>query len=127
MMENNNQTMGEIEKKRGGLLTFWIILMLLSNGIGALFYFFGAGFISIFLPETPLWSIYFLGTLSFLNFIFTIFLFRWKKWAFFALLGNSVVAIIIHTSINTGIFSFVGLLEPLIHYLIMRPKWKLFE
>ncbi len=120
--------MAETEKKRGALLTIWLILMLVFNGITALTYLLGGRFITALLPTIPSWTIYILGIGGILNVIFAIFLFRWKKWAFFAFCGMAGIAFIINLGIGTGIVSAIfGLFGPIILYLIMRPKWDLFE
>ena len=51
----------------------------------------------------------------------------WKKWAFFAFCGIAGIAFVINLVIRGGFSSILGLLGPIILYLIMRPKWDLFE
>ena len=119
---------GTTEKKRGALLTIWLILMLLANAIVALGYLLGGGAIIARFPTIPSWAIYVLGIGAIINVILTIFLFMWKKWAFFAFCGVAGIAFIINLVIGIGIVSAIlGLLAPIILYLIMRPKWDLFE
>ncbi len=120
--------MAETEKKRGALLTIWLILILISNGITALSYLFGEGFITSVLPTIPMWAIYSLGIFALLNLVFTIFLFMWKKWAFFAFCGSAGIILVINLVIGIGIvFALLGLIGPVILYLIMKSKWDLFE
>lgn len=119
------------EKKRGWLLSTWLILMLIVNGALALLYLLGAGFI-ISLTKVPLWAIYSLGVVLLLNMVFTISLFRWKKWAFFAICGTGIISMVINISIKMNIANIVrSIFSPIISigilYLIMRPKWNLFE
>ena len=119
------------KKVRGILLTFWLYLMLIMNGIFALFYLGGAQGLeeAIILP---FWIIFLLGLGSVANVIFAVYLFKWKKWAFFAFIGSAAVAFIInvHVKYNIGFEEMgspiTGLLGPVILYLLMRPKWKLF-
>lgn len=120
--------MAETEKKRGVLLTLWLILMFVFNGLTALLYLLGGGFIASVLPTIPMWAIYSFGIFSLLNFVFTIFLFIWKKWAFFAFCGSAGIIFIINLVIGIGIVStLLGLIGPVILYLILRSKWNLFE
>jgi hypothetical protein len=114
------------EKKRGILLTGWMILILLANSFTALSYFLGSGFFATALP-IPLWSIYTLGLLALFNTGFAIFLFKWKKWAFFAFCGNTVIVFVINLSIGLGFGSISDFLRLIILYLILRPKWSLLE
>jgi len=120
--------MAKTEKKRGTLLTIWLILMLIFNGITALSYLLGGGFITSVLPTIPMWVIYSLGVFALLNFVFAIFLFMWKKWAFFGFCGSAGIIFVINLIIGIGFVSaLLGLIGPVILYLIMRPKWDLFE
>lgn len=115
------------EKKRGTLLTIWLILMIIFNGITFLLYLGDGSFITSILSKIPTWAIYTFGIFALLNLVFAIFLLMWKRWAFFALCGSAGLIFIINLIIGTGISSLLGLIGPAILYLIMRPKWNLFE
>jgi hypothetical protein len=102
--------------------------MLIFNGITVLVYLLGAGFMASILPTIPIWAFYVLGILAILNITFTIFLFKWKRWAFFAICGMAGIVFIINLLIGVNIFSSIfGLSGPIILYLIMRSRWNLFE
>jgi len=116
------------EKNRSTLLSIWLIVTLLANAGTAIAYLFAAGFISAFLPTVPSWAISILEVLGLLNVVFTIFLFMWKKWAFFAVCVNAAIIFIINLAIGIGVIPAIfGLAGPLILYLAMRPQWGLFE
>lgn len=116
---------GATEKKRGGLLTFWLILMLIGNIITILVYLLGRNILTFLIPS---WAIYIMPILALLNIVFVIFLFMWKKWAFFGFCGTTGVALVINIILGAGIFSIIlGLAGPVILYLILRPKWDLLE
>lgn len=122
--------MVDTEKNRGALLTIWLMIMLGVNIIYAFFYLVSGGFIINLLPSaTERVATYIFGILALFNAALTIFLFKWKKWAFFAFCGNTVLIFIINLIIGTPIIaSLFGLfLGPLVLYLIMKPKWNLFE
>jgi len=120
--------MATVEKKRGWLLTTWLILMLIGNAATAISYFFFGSFITAALPAIPSWVIYFLGIISLLNILFTIFLLKWKKWAFFAFCGMAGIVFVINVfSLGFGIFQIAGLLGSVILYLLLSPKWKYLE
>jgi hypothetical protein len=114
------------EKKRGILLTGWLILMLIANSLTAISYFIGSSFFAEILA-IPTWSLYTLGLLALFNVGFAIFLFNWKKWAFFGFCGTTVVTFVINLSIGLGLGSITGFLGIIILYLILRPKWSLLE
>jgi len=115
------------EKKRGGALTFLLILFIISSPILAILSFFSVGI--LVLAEAPYWSHFFLGILYILNFVFAIFLFKWKKWAFFALLATATMSFVINLVVGENIFSslerFYGPL--IVLFFFIRSKWDLFE
>lgn len=118
--------MAETEKKRGILLTAWLILMLLANAGVAIIYFLFSGLVIALIP-TMSWVIYIVGFLSLLNIVFTIFLFKWKKWAFFAFCAMAGIMFVINILIGTGISSVLGFLGPVILWLLLRSKWNYLE
>jgi len=102
--------------------------MLLADGGTALTYLLAGGFITAVLPTIPSWAIYVLGVGALLNVVFVIFLFMWKKWAFFALCGMAGIAFVINLVSGMGIVpSILGLAGVVILYLILRSKWDLLE
>lgn len=118
----------EESKKRGTLLTIWLILMLITNAGAALTYLLWNSAIIAAFPNTPPWIFYIYGILALANVIFTVFLFMWKKWAFFAFCGIAGIAFILNLIIGLGIItSIFGLAGLVILYLILRSKWSLLE
>ena len=115
-----------VKKERGALLSFWLVLMLLSNILVTIVYFFDSNFISL-MSDIPVWAVYILGVGAFLNVIFTIGLFAWKKWAFFAFCGMAGIAFVVNIINGVGVVAILGLISPAILYLILRPKWSLLE
>jgi len=119
----------EIEsKKRGALLTIWLTIMLITNTGATLTYLpWNSSKIAIF-PNVPSWIWYIYGIMGLANVVFTIFLFMWKKWAFFALCGIAPLWLILNLTVGSGIIvSIIGLAGLGILYLIIRSKWSLFE
>ncbi len=81
-------------------------------------------------PNVPLWVWYIFGLLGLANSVFIIFLFMWKKWAFFAVCGTAIIAFIMDLLIiqEISLPSFVSLIPtPILLYFFMRPKWDLFK
>ena len=114
------------EKKHGIFLTSALILILIINIFGMFVYF--KFFNNPSAVNLPFWVFHFSMLPTILATIFIIFLFLWKKWAFY---GYFVIAIII--AIINLIYhkTLSGTLSPLIIlgilYLAMKPKWKLFN
>ncbi|NCO96528.1 MAG: hypothetical protein COY38_05245 [Candidatus Aenigmarchaeota archaeon CG_4_10_14_0_8_um_filter_37_24] len=116
------------EKKRGGLLTAWLILMIIANSFTTLTYLFLNSLIIAAFPNVPSSIFYIYGALELANVIFAIFLFKWKKWAFFAFCTSAVIIFIMNVSIGLSIFTALfGLIGIVILYLILKPKWNLLE
>lgn len=102
--------------------------MVFSNGMVAISYIFARDMLAYAMPTVATWVFYLLGLLSLLNIVFAIFLFMWKRWAFFAFCGIVVIVFGINIGIGLGIISSLsGFIGPIILYLIMKPKWDLFE
>lgn len=62
------------------------------------------------------------GILSIIDLILIVFLFYWKKWAFWALVGSSIITLIINLNIGTGAISYIGLLGIILIYLLLELK-----
>lgn len=114
------------EKKRGTLLTLWLDFTLIANAMAALAYFRFGSLVTAVFPKSA-WAIPVFGALALLNMIFTIFLFRWKTWAFFAICASSGIAVLLNFIVGLGIFSILGLFGPVILYLLLRSKWSYLE
>ena len=115
-------------KKRGKLLTFWLVLMLIANAGTALTYLLWNSSIITTYPNVPSWIWYIYGLLGLANVVFTIFLFMWKKWSFFAFCGMAALTFILNLIVGLGIIPAIfGLAGPVILYLIIRSKWSLLE
>jgi hypothetical protein len=115
------------EKKRGVWLTGWLILMLITNFFTAVMYFvFNNAIMSVY-PNIDPAAGYIFGLIGLANFVFTIFLFKWKKWAFFAFCGSAIISFIMNVFIVGFLGSILGLMGPVVLYLLMKSRWNLFE
>jgi hypothetical protein len=124
------------QKKRGGLLTFILVLMLIGYGLGALLFLLGGTVLTSLLAALGITglagitgSLFFVGLLAMiLGFIVTIFVFLWKKWAVYVVLVLAALAVVFSQS---GGFSFGGVIVQLIlpglfAYLVWK-RWQFFE
>jgi len=115
-------------KKRGKLLTYWLVSMLLGNIVIALYYLLWNSAAITVSPNTPSWIFYIYGIIGLANATFTIFLLRWKKWAFFAYCGSATVVAVLNLLVATGTpVATSSLAGPAILYLILRSRWSLLE
>lgn len=115
------------EKERGTLLTIWLILMLISNLLAVLGNLFLSSNQASFYPNTSSGIFYILSLLGLINIGSVIYLFKWKKWGFYAFCGVAVIAFIINLIIGLGVASLFGFIGVIILYLLLKPKWDLLE
>jgi len=117
------------EKNHGTLLTIWLFLMLIGNFFSSISYLTSNSTFTSLYPNTFPGIFSFFGILTFANVIFVIFLFNWKKWAFFAFCGVAVITLMLKIFvIKLGIGTLLsGLIGILILYLLLKPKWDLLE
>ncbi len=115
--------MTTMERKRGGCLTAFLILMMIANPLTALSYLFAGSTISESLPDLPAWVIPVLGLLALANFVFAIAIWNWKKWGVYGFAGSTAVALLVNL-ISIGILgSLFGLIGIAILTFLLRPVW----
>jgi hypothetical protein len=117
-------------RKRDTLLTVWLTLLLVANIAGTLLYVFLAIFPAGFGPFFPVlatWIIYLFAAIGALNTACVCLLFLWKKWAFFALCGTSVVTFAVNLYVGVGVLAVWGLAGVVVTYLVLRQQWNLFD
>lgn len=120
--------MSEKERKKGGCLTAFLIFMLIANALGALGYFIGGGAIRQLTPNIPGWAIITSGTLSLLNIIFALGIWKFKKWGFYGFGAVSVIAFVVNIISGTPVYSaLIGLVGIVILYFLVRPIWSQME
>ncbi len=131
-LPNSQKTKTPQEKKRGIWLTVWLILLLLGNinaSLNSLVMLINIRVVSQIKTElfsgTLMWMIFVMIFIYFFNVISLIFLFRWKKWAFFTLcIGYFLIFVIIIFILPILRFNIVWMLFSLgILYVLLRPKW----
>ena len=97
------------QKFRHKFLTVWLIIILLAD----LFLLFlntcNSLTVSAIDPNIPIWLFPTSTFISFLNIIFIVALFRWKKWGFWGLVATSIVSFIINLMIGQDlVLSILG-------------------
>ena len=111
-------------KQRHGCVTAWLIFMIVINSLTAIVYLFAGDMISKNLPDgISTTMLILLAIVCICNVVFSIFLFQWKKWAFWGFAVTSVVTFIINLSIGTGIGqSVLGLIGIAVLYGVLNIK-----
>jgi magnesium-transporting ATPase (P-type) len=115
-------------KERGAALTIWLSLIAFFNLVVVLAYWTsinGTGSLSIY-TNWSIWAVHVVGILVHFNIACVVFLFRWKKWAFFAFAGSVGIAFTLNYMV-TGEMYLLGIASPAILYLLLRAKWHLLE
>jgi len=108
-------------KKRHGCLTAWLILMIIANSLAALMYLFGTEMVRRALPNLPGWTFPVLVVFSLFNVVCAVFLFQWKKWAFYGFCLSAAVALVVNMTVGLGILrSLLGLIGVLLLYAVLQ-------
>jgi hypothetical protein len=101
-------------------LTTLLIFMLAANSLGATSYLFSGQRFSAIM-KTPMWVAYMLALGCATNIFLTISIFRWKKWAFYALCAVTAATFGINISIGVPpIHAAIGLLGPVVLYGVLQ-------
>ena len=115
--------MNTMPPKRHGCLTALLLFMLVANSLTMAIYLLagGRGRIAAQFPNAPSWLLYLLEVGCALNIIFTVSVFRWKKWAFYGFCIVAGVCFLINISIGFPWYSAVlGLLGPALLYGVLQ-------
>tara|TARA_B100001971_G_C17954979_1_gene414473 strand:- start:136 stop:510 length:375 start_codon:yes stop_codon:yes gene_type:complete len=117
----------ETTRKRGVRLTVWFVFLVIIGLFSVLSNtMFRSSLIQVY-PDIPVWAFSVFAVLSLLVAIFTLFLFFWKRCAFYGLLAISVIAFLLNLYVGAGTLNaLIGFVVVAILYLLIRPKWHLF-
>jgi hypothetical protein len=95
--------------------------MLVANSLTMATYLLAGDKIAAKFPNAPRWLPYVLAVGCALNIIFTISVFRWKKWAFYGFCIVAGACFLINVSIGLPWYSAVlGLLGPALLYGVLQ-------
>ncbi len=115
------------QRKRGGCLTAFLVIMLIANPLTAISYLLNGEAFSRSLPDMPGWAIPALGVIALANFVCAIGLWQWKKWGMYGFAGLSLITVFVNAvSIGIGLALF-GLLGVVILGFLVRPVWNQME
>ena len=93
-------------KQRHGCVTAWLILMIIVNSFTAIIYLFASDFIIENTPTPPSENMMLiLGTIGIGNLTFSVYLLKWKKWAFWGFAGTSILTLTLNISNGLGVGS----------------------
>lgn len=121
---NSTNGMTMETKKRHGCVTAWLIIMIIANAITSVTYLFLDDMITESLPfPIPQSMMLALAAIGTANLIFSVMLFKWKKWAFWGFVGTSLVTFGINISLGLGVTSsLLGLIGVVILFGILQIK-----
>ena len=113
---------------RGFWLTAFLILMYMGNSYSSYLYFFKTDLIANQLPQTSITLIYVLGSLTIINIILATGILFWKKWGAYGFYAVGVAGYIINVYIGLSPSqSTMGLIGPVLIYLLTKNKWSRFS
>lgn len=116
-----------VQRRRGGCLTAFLILMLIANPLTALYYLVAGSTIHEYLPNLPLWTIPCLGLAALANFAFAIALWRWKKWGMYGFAVTTAAGFVINLLYMGTLTAVLGIIGVVILILLLRPVWNQME
>ncbi|GAB6188035.1 hypothetical protein [Thermopirellula anaerolimosa] len=93
-------------RKRGGCLTAFLVVALLANLWGGCYELFAGARVREVFSSLPAWVVSVAGLLALANCVFTIAIWKWKKWGVYGFAASVAVM----SLINTAAF---GVFEPL--------------
>jgi hypothetical protein len=118
----------KIEKKRGFLLTTFLVLMFIVNPLTAYTYLSNPEMVLQASPDLSVGILYFLGVISMVNVAVAAGVWIWKKWAVFSFFGIAAIAFCMNLYIGIGIMpSLIGLIGPVIIYFTTKSRWEHFS
>jgi hypothetical protein len=122
-METNSEY-SNVTKQRHGCVAAWLIFIIISNSIAALFYLFASELIAKNLPgDVPTSTIIVLGIVTLTNVFFAYLIFQWKKYGFWGLAVTSFCGLLINFDLGFGMGeSLYGLAGIAILYGILQIK-----
>ena len=126
--KENIEKEGSGEKKRGFLLTTWLLLIFLSGVYNFTNLISGIeGFQKAF-SEAEFYMFFISSVLIILiTTISTISLFMWKKWGFFGICLGYFLSIIMSLIINPSSGAFVPVIIVVGLYIFLEDKWEFLE
>jgi hypothetical protein len=116
-----------VERKRGGCLTAFLILMLVANPLTAGYYVLAGETVRQSLPNLPGWAIPVLAVAAVLNFVFAVGVWMWKRWGVYGLFVSAALVFVLNTFIVGILPALVGIIGPVILFFLIRPVWSQLE
>jgi len=113
-------------KKHSTFAKIWMGLMLIGSIITVFVYLISGNQIAR-TAHIPSFIIPILILIGIGMMVLLIFLYKWKKWAFYGLCGIALITLLINISIGAGVTSFFGLIGIGILYLSISSEWNLYE
>jgi len=122
--KRGTSTSSKSDRKRGTLLTLWLVLIIIANALETLLIVLR---IRPLPSSVPLWASYTLNLDAVLVVVSAIAMLEWKKWGFYMFCALEVLGLAVNLIAGAGVFAFVGLGGIAITYLLLRSSWNLFE
>ena len=114
-------------RKRGILLTLWLFFLILAYAVGALRSILVILSITTVPFSVPLWESYESSVVPVLIVVSVVAMLMWKKWGFYMFSAILILGFAVNLIVGVGVFSFIGLIEIVITYLLLRSIWGLLE
>lgn len=108
-------------RQRSPFLLAWLVLVAITNAVGALFYLAGSGITAETLPDASAWTIGALTVLGIVNVACAVAVLAWRRWGFYGLCFSTLVVTIISFVSGASLVESLGILiAPVILYGLLR-------
>jgi hypothetical protein len=110
-------------RQRGGCLTAYLILTLITSPIMGVWYLLFGSSVAAMLPQTPAWTIPVLGVMALLHFVFGLAVWQWKRWGVYGFVVMSIAGFLINAATSGVMNALTGLIGLIIIIALVRPIW----
>lgn len=114
--------------KRGGCLSAMLILIMVVNPLTSIFYLFNTANYDPEYATVPVWAMYSLAVLGFLNAGFAWAVWNWKKIGVYGFLINVLAIFAVNLAIGVNpVMASLGFIGPALLIILVKPVWKHLE
>lgn len=122
-MEEALPTVAAVNKQAPSTLRYYLIFLLIVNALSLAFTFLGSSFL-VAVGFSSLGILLLLSAiLPIITIVFVVRMFKMKKIAFFGICATYGAGVVLGFVVGVGIFSAIGIIWPVILYILVRSHW----
>ena len=126
-MDNIDNEVVGIEKKRGFWLSAFLVLMFIANPLSSFTYFSNPDLMVNAFPKATPEIIYFMAFMAIVNLFLAIAIWRWLKWGVYGFYISISIAFVINMYLEIGVVgALVGTLGGVLIFFTTKKRWQHF-